>query len=98
MFSRLSKHLQIFLGMHRDLQIYCLAILFTRFGSELLGGGLFQIFLRQLGIELLELGALSSLYAVFRFFLRPLAGGLSDRCGRRKLILLNPFGYIIEKP
>lgn len=86
---------QILLGIDRNLQIYCLASVLSRFSSDLLGGGLFFIFLRQIGIEMIELGALSSLYAAFKIILGPVAGGLSDKYGRRRLILINYFGNLL---
>lgn len=94
-FRILKNFFQRFLGLDRNLQIYCLANVLNRFGEGLIGGGLFSIFLRQLGIEMFELGALSSLYAASKIVLGPIAGGLSDRYGRRRLILINYFGNLL---
>ena len=51
----------------------------------------------SLGANGSELGLLMSIYAVMQFFFAPLWGSLSDRYGRKPLILLGVFGNALSQ-
>jgi len=82
--------------MSRNLQVLCLASIVSGFGGSLLSGGLFVLFLRSLGIEMIELGVVGSIIAGLNWILRPIAGRIADLYGRKKLILINSFGSLIS--
>lgn len=54
------------------------------------------VLVQQTGAAPYHFGWLLSIYAFFSFILSPVWGGLSERYGRRPLIMLGTFGYAVS--
>ena len=84
---------------------YALAFLFVTVLLDIIGLGIIIPVMPSLLTELTGKsvseaapygGALLFVYAVMQFFMSPILGGLSDRFGRRPVILLSLLGYSID--
>jgi DHA1 family tetracycline resistance protein-like MFS transporter len=73
-----------------------LIVIFTTVFLDLVGFGmiipLVGIYGRHFGASGLELAVLGSIYSLMQFFFSPIWGGLSDRIGRRPVLLLSLCG------
>jgi multidrug resistance protein len=73
-----------------------LIVIFTTVFLDLVGFGmiipLVGIYGRHFGASGLELAVLGSVYSLMQFFFSPIWGGLSDRIGRRPVLLLSLCG------
>jgi DHA1 family tetracycline resistance protein-like MFS transporter len=73
-----------------------LIVIFTTVFLDLVGFGmiipLVGIYGRHFGASGLELAVLGSIYSLMQFFFSPVWGGLSDRIGRRPVLLLSLCG------
>ena len=56
---------------------------------------IFPFYVESMGAGGLELGLLVASYAVMRLIFGPIWGGLSDRVGRRPVLLIGILGYVI---
>ena len=56
---------------------------------------IFPFYIENLGAGGMELGLLTASYAVMRLIFGPIWGGLSDRFGRKPILLIGILGYII---
>ena len=56
---------------------------------------IFPFYIENLGAGGTELGLLTASYAVMRLIFGPIWGGLSDRFGRKPILLIGIFGYVI---
>lgn len=56
---------------------------------------IFPFYIESMGAGGTELGLLVASYAVMRLIFGPVWGGLSDRFGRRPILLIGIFGYVI---
>lgn len=79
------------------------AIIFLTVFIDLLGFGLvvpiLPVFAKEIGASNFEVGLVAAVFSLMNFFFTPVLGSLSDRIGRRPIILmsaaLNVVGYII---
>lgn len=71
-------------------------VIFSTVFLDLIGFGiiipLVGIYGRHFGASAIELAILGSIYSVFQFFFSPFWGRLSDRLGRRPILLVSLFG------
>lgn len=76
-----------------------LRFIFITIFLDLLGIGiiapLFAFYVMQFSASALVIGLLSTSYAVMQFFSAPILGMLSDRYGRRPVLLISQFGSAI---
>ena len=56
---------------------------------------IFPFYIENLGAGGTELGLLTASYAVMRLIFGPIWGGLSDRVGRKPILLIGILGYVI---
>jgi DHA1 family multidrug resistance protein-like MFS transporter len=56
---------------------------------------IFPFYIEKMGAGGTELGLLTASYAVMRLIFGPIWGGLSDRIGRRPVLLIGILGYVI---
>jgi len=56
---------------------------------------IFPFYIEELGAGGTELGLLTASYAVMRLIFGPIWGGLSDRFGRKPILLIGILGYVI---
>jgi MFS transporter, DHA1 family, multidrug resistance protein len=56
---------------------------------------IFPFYIENMGAGGMELGLLTASYAVMRLIFGPIWGGLSDRFGRKPILLLGILGYVI---
>jgi len=56
---------------------------------------IFPFYIENLGAGGTELGLLTASYAVMRLIFGPIWGGLSDRLGRKPILLIGILGYVI---
>ena len=56
---------------------------------------IFPFYIENMGAGGTELGLLTASYAVMRLFFGPIWGGLSDRVGRKPILLIGILGFII---
>ncbi len=77
-----------------------LIVIFTTVFIDLIGFGmiipLVGIYGRHYGASSLQLAVLGSIYSVMQFFFSPIWGGLSDRVGRRPILLLSLLGSTLS--
>jgi len=77
-----------------------LFIIFTTVLIDLIGFGmvipLISLYGRHFGAEGLQLPILGGIYSLMQFFFAPIWGGLSDRVGRRPILLLSLAGSTIS--
>ena len=52
-------------------------------------------YIEEMGAGGMELGLLTACYAVMRLIFGPVWGGVSDRVGRKPILLIGIFGYVI---
>jgi DHA1 family tetracycline resistance protein-like MFS transporter len=82
--------------MHRTWRGSSLAFLFVTVFVDMIGYGivipLLPFYVQQYAPGAVLIGLLGSLYAAMQFFGGPFLGGLSDRVGRRPVLLLCLFG------
>jgi MFS family permease len=75
-------------------------VIFTTVFLDLVGFGiiipLVGIYGRHYGATPLELAVLGSIYSVMQFFFSPVWGRLSDRMGRRPILLLSLLGSTLS--
>jgi DHA1 family tetracycline resistance protein-like MFS transporter len=77
-----------------------LAVIFTTVFLDLVGFGiiipLVGIYGKNYGATSLQLAVLGSIYSVMQFFFSPIWGGLSDRIGRRPIMLMSLLGSTLS--
>ena len=56
---------------------------------------IFPFYIENMGAGGTELGLLTASYAVMRLIFGPIWGGLSDRFGRKPILLIGILGYVI---
>ena len=56
---------------------------------------IFPFYIEEMGAGGMELGLLTASYAVMRLIFGPIWGGLSDRFGRKPILLIGILGYVI---
>lgn len=56
---------------------------------------IFPFYIESMGAGGTELGLLAASYAVMRLIFGPIWGGVSDRVGRKPILLVGIFGYVI---
>ena len=56
---------------------------------------IFPFYIEEMGAGGTELGLLTASYAVMRLIFGPIWGGLSDRVGRKPILLIGILGYVI---
>ncbi len=76
------------------LLFFTLIVLMMGFGMAI---PVLPFYVDSFGASGSELGLLMSIYAVMQFFFAPVWGGLSDRVGRKPLILLGVFGNALSQ-
>ncbi|MBN2471483.1 MAG: MFS transporter [Anaerolineae bacterium] len=76
------------------LLFFTLIVLMMGFGMAI---PVLPFYVDSFGASGSELGLLMSIYAVMQFFFAPVWGGLSDRYGRKPLILLGVFGNALSQ-
>jgi DHA1 family multidrug resistance protein-like MFS transporter len=52
-------------------------------------------YIEEMGAGGMELGLLTASYAVMRLIFGPIWGGISDRVGRKPILLIGIFGYVV---
>lgn len=57
---------------------------------------IFPFYIESMGAGGMELGLLTASYAVMRLIFGPIWGGLSDRYGRKPILLIGILGYVIS--
>ena len=76
-----------------------LIVIFTTVFFDLIGFGiiipLVGIYGRNFGASTVELAILGSIYSIMQFFFSPIWGRLSDRHGRRPILLMSLAGSVI---
>ena len=70
----------------------CFLFFFTIFGYEI-ASAFTSLYLKQSGLEEVDIGLVFSLWPLFVTLFAPFAGKLSDRMGRKVLIISASFGY-----
>jgi DHA1 family tetracycline resistance protein-like MFS transporter len=77
-----------------------LVVIFSTVFMDLIGFGmiipLVGIYGRHFGASTLELAVLGSIYSVMQFFFSPIWGRLSDKVGRRPILLMSLLGSAIS--
>ena len=77
-----------------------LIVIFTTVFLDLIGFGiiipLVGIYGREYGASTAELAILGSIYSIMQFFFSPIWGRLSDKHGRRPILLMSLFGSVIS--
>ena len=77
-----------------------LFVIFTTVFLDLIGFGmiipLVGIYGRHFGASTIELAILGSIYSLMQFFFSPIWGRLSDRLGRRPIILMSLTGSVVS--
>lgn len=77
-----------------------LVVIFTTVFLDLIGFGiiipLVGIYGRNYGASTLELAILGSIYSIMQFFFSPIWGRLSDRHGRRPILLMSLAGSVLS--
>jgi DHA1 family tetracycline resistance protein-like MFS transporter len=77
-----------------------LIVIFTTVFLDLIGFGiiipLVGIYGRHFGASTLELALLGSIYSIMQFFFSPIWGRLSDRVGRRPILLMSLLGSALS--
>lgn len=77
-----------------------LIVIFSTVFLDLIGFGiiipLVGIYGRSLGASTTELALLGSIYSLMQFFFAPFWGRLSDRHGRRPILLMSLFGSVLS--
>ena len=77
-----------------------LLVIFTTVFLDLVGFGmiipLVGIYGRHYGASVLELAVLGSIYSVMQFFFSPIWGRMSDRIGRRPILLMSLLGSTLS--
>ena len=77
-----------------------LIVIFTTVFLDLIGFGiiipLVGIYGRNYGASTLELAILGSIYSLMQFFFSPIWGRLSDRHGRRPILLMSLLGSVLS--
>lgn len=77
-----------------------LLVLFTTVLVDLIGFGivipLISVYGKHLGAHAFELGILGASYSLMQFFFAPIWGGLSDRLGRRPILLISLAGSTLS--
>lgn len=77
-----------------------LVVIFTTVFLDLIGFGiiipLVGIYGRSFGASTLELAVLGSIYSLMQFFFSPIWGRLSDRHGRRPILLMSLAGSVLS--
>ncbi len=77
-----------------------LLVIFTTVFFDLIGFGiiipLVGIYGRHYGASILQLAVLGSIYSLMQFFFSPIWGRLSDRVGRRPIILMSLAGSVFS--
>lgn len=77
-----------------------IAVIFTTVFLDLIGFGmiipLVGIYGRHYGADTIELAILGSIYSIMQFFFSPVWGRLSDRVGRRPILLMSLAGSVVS--
>lgn len=75
-----------------------LTIIFLIVATELIGFGIIIPVLPQIGLKLgvtgFRLGLLTATYSLFQFIAAPILGALSDKYGRKKLLVISQLGTV----
>jgi MFS family permease len=77
-----------------------LLVIFTTVAMDLVGFGMIvtltSLYGKELGASPLQLGLLGASYSIFQFFFAPIWGRLSDRHGRRPILLMSLAGSTLS--
>ena len=78
----------------RDLYILIFVLFVVMLGYGIIIP-IFPFYIEEMGAGGTELGLLTASYAVMRLIFGPIWGGLSDRFGRKPILLIGILGYVI---
>ncbi len=81
-------------GSHKNIAILIFVLFVVMLGYGIIIP-IFPFYIEDLGAGGMELGLLAASYAAMRLIFGPIWGGLSDRFGRKPILLIGILGYVI---
>lgn len=81
-------------GSKRNLYILTFVLFVVMLGYGIIMP-IFPFYIEEMGAGGMELGFLAASYAVMRLIFGPIWGGISDRVGRKPILLIGILGYVI---